>query len=127
MAFDYRFFGGSGGEPRNLVMPSLQVQDWQSAFTYAVTSGYKKVILHGSSMGGGHVIVAGRSLENETALVGIISQVRCTQQRVVTVNATPSPTGRRQPQRTQHQRQHPRSLSLSLTSLSLTSRESLSR
>jgi len=75
MAFDYRCYGGSDGEPRNLVMPSLQVEDWLSAFAYMVESGYEKIVLHGSSMGGGHVLVAGRSLENHTALAGIISQV----------------------------------------------------
>jgi len=47
MAFDYRCYGGSDGEPRNLVMPSLQVEDWLSAFAYMVESGYEKIVLHG--------------------------------------------------------------------------------
>jgi hypothetical protein len=52
------------------------VQDWQSAFNYSKdVLGYSKIFLHGSSFGGGHVIVAGKALEGEHALAGIISQV----------------------------------------------------
>jgi len=74
MIFDYRNFGGSDGEPRNLISPTRHVQDWESAFKYAQSLGYSKIFLHGSSFGGGHVIVAGAALANNTALAGIISQ-----------------------------------------------------
>lgn len=75
MIFDYRNFGGSDGEPRNLISPSRHVQDWQSAFAYAQSLGYSKIFLHGSSFGGGHVIVAGAALSGNPALAGVISQV----------------------------------------------------
>jgi len=75
MSFDYRYFGGSDGEPRNLIMPTRQVEDWTSAFEFAKSLGYTKIFLHGTSYGGGHVITAGAILGDEPELAGVISQV----------------------------------------------------
>lgn len=59
MLFDYRHFGGSGGEPRNLVSIGRQRQDWQAALNFARgLSGIDptKIALWGTSFSGGHVL-----------------------------------------------------------------------
>ena len=71
LAFDYRFFGESGGEPRQLVRIPYQLEDWAGAIEYArslaeVDPG--KVALWGSSLSGGHVIVMA-SRDHEVACV----------------------------------------------------------
>lgn len=61
LAFDYRYFGASGGEPRQLLDFDKQQQDWAAAIAYArELRGVDpdRVALFGSSFGGGHVIVA---------------------------------------------------------------------
>ncbi|MFH1136608.1 MAG: alpha/beta hydrolase [Pseudomonadota bacterium] len=60
LVFDYRYFGESGGEPRQLVRVSDQLEDWAAAVAYArglKDVDQRKVALWGSSLGGGHVIV----------------------------------------------------------------------
>jgi short-subunit dehydrogenase/dienelactone hydrolase len=59
MMFDYRHFGASGGEPRNLVSCRRQRQDWQAALDFArrlpgIDSA--RIALWGSSFSGGHVV-----------------------------------------------------------------------
>ena len=59
MLFDYRHFGGSGGEPRNLVSCRRQRQDWQAALDFARRLpgiDAAKIALWGSSFSGGHVV-----------------------------------------------------------------------
>lgn len=61
LLFDYRHFGDSDGEPRQLVSVSRQLADWQGAIDYArQQSGVDpdRIALWGSSFSGGHVIVA---------------------------------------------------------------------
>jgi pimeloyl-ACP methyl ester carboxylesterase len=59
--FDYRNFGSSGGAPRQLVDPWQQLDDWAAAIAL-VRSHYKvdgsRVALWGSSLGGGHALIA---------------------------------------------------------------------
>ncbi|TSE00084.1 alpha/beta fold hydrolase [Skermania sp. ID1734] len=60
LVFDYRHFGASSGEPRNLLDVNSQLQDWKSAVAYARTlDGIDpdRVIVWGTSFGGGHVII----------------------------------------------------------------------
>ncbi|XMB51506.1 alpha/beta fold hydrolase [Pseudomonas fluorescens] len=59
LVFDYRNFGASKGEPRQLLDIASQQEDWRSAVAYARTHEEldpAKVILWGSSFSGGHVI-----------------------------------------------------------------------
>lgn len=59
--FDYRHFGASDGEPRQLVSIRRQLQDWASAIAHARSlDGVdpKRIALWGSSFSGGHVIVS---------------------------------------------------------------------
>lgn len=67
LVFDYRHFGESEGEPRQLVWIPYQLEDWSAAITYA--RGLKeidpaKIALWGTSMSGGHVIVTAAKDKN---------------------------------------------------------------
>jgi pimeloyl-ACP methyl ester carboxylesterase len=58
LAFDYRHFGDSGGEPRSLMRADLQRDDWRAALSYTrsledIDNG--RIALWGFSAGGGHV------------------------------------------------------------------------
>ncbi len=60
LVFDYRNFGASGGEPRQLLDIDLQLADWKAAVAYARTlegADPDRVIVWGTSFGGGHVII----------------------------------------------------------------------
>lgn len=60
-AFDYRFFGDSGGEPRQLLNPWNEVSDWLSAIDFVrQLNGIneKRICLWGTSFSGGLVTVA---------------------------------------------------------------------
>lgn len=72
LVFDYRYFGASGGEPRQLLDIESQLQDWASAIAHArsrtdVDNG--RIVLWGSSFGGGHVIVAAARDQQVVAVV----------------------------------------------------------
>ena len=57
LLFDYRHFGASGGEPRQLFDIQRQLEDWRTAIAYARgLDGIERVGLFGSSFGGGHVL-----------------------------------------------------------------------
>jgi uncharacterized protein len=61
LLFDYRHFGASDGQPRQLLSISRQLADWAAAIKHARSMPYidpTKVALWGSSFSGGHVIVA---------------------------------------------------------------------
>ena len=60
LVFDYRHFGESDGEPRQLIWIPYQLEDWSAAIKYA--RGLKeinpaRIALWGTSFSGGHVIV----------------------------------------------------------------------
>jgi pimeloyl-ACP methyl ester carboxylesterase len=60
LVFDYRHFGESGGEPRQLLDIHRQLQDWKAALQKVRSLSSvdpDKVGVFGSSFGGGHVIV----------------------------------------------------------------------
>ncbi|MCA2286935.1 alpha/beta hydrolase, partial [Mycobacterium avium] len=60
LVFDYRHFGASSGEPRQLLDIDKQLQDWRSAVAYARTlDGIDpdRVVVWGTSFGGGHTII----------------------------------------------------------------------
>ena len=59
VAFDYRHFGESGGEPRQLVDTGRQQEDWQAAIAFTrELEGIdpERIAVWGSSNSGGHVI-----------------------------------------------------------------------
>ncbi|NNH72413.1 alpha/beta fold hydrolase [Nocardia uniformis] len=74
LAFDYRHFGGSEGEPRQLVSIARQRADWRSAIAYARTlRGFDatRIALWGSSFGGGHVLSVA---PEDDYLAGVVAQ-----------------------------------------------------
>jgi hypothetical protein len=59
LVFDYRHFGASTGEPRQLLSVRRQLEDWKAAISYVRSRpeiDADRVALWGSSFGGGHVI-----------------------------------------------------------------------
>jgi len=61
LVFDYRYFGSSGGQPRQLLSIECQLDDWAAAIAFArQLRGVEpdRVALWGSSFSGGHVVVA---------------------------------------------------------------------
>lgn len=74
LAFTYRYFGDSGGEPRQLMSVKRQLADWDAALAFvkrrADVDG-SRLAVWGSSFGGGHAItVASRHPE----LLAAVSQ-----------------------------------------------------
>ena len=75
LVFDYRNFGDSEGEPRNLISPRRHVEDWLAAIDF--TAGLPEVDgsrmgLWGTSFSGGHVLVAAAE---RPAVRAVVSQV----------------------------------------------------
>jgi alpha-beta hydrolase superfamily lysophospholipase len=61
IAFDHRGFADSEGEPRQLVSPRAQVDDWTAAIAYArgrIDVDPDRIALWGASYSGGEVVVA---------------------------------------------------------------------
>jgi alpha-beta hydrolase superfamily lysophospholipase len=75
LVFDYRTFGSSEGEPRNLVSPKRHLEDWQAAVAFARTLDAvdrDRLALWGTSMSGGHVIV---TAARDPAISAIVAQI----------------------------------------------------
>lgn len=73
--FDYRNFGDSEGEPRNLIDPSRHLEDWKAAVTYVKAAkeiDSSRTALWGSSFSGGHVLVTAAALPG---IAAVVSQV----------------------------------------------------
>jgi pimeloyl-ACP methyl ester carboxylesterase len=61
LAFDYRHFGASDGEPRQLLSIPRQLEDYAAAIAYARTlDGVdpERIVVWGSSYAGGHAVAA---------------------------------------------------------------------
>lgn len=72
LAFTYRYFGDSGGTPRQLMSVKRQLEDWDAALEFVkafpLVDG-QRVAVWGSSFGGGHAItVASRHPELKAAV-----------------------------------------------------------
>ena len=71
LVFDYRHFGASGGEPRQLFNIKTQLADWRIAIEHARgLPGIERVGLFGSSFGGGHAI----TLAAESVVQAVVAQ-----------------------------------------------------
>ncbi len=70
--FDYRCFGDSDGMPRNDVNPFRHSEDWDAAIT-AVRSlpdiDHSRIVLWGTSFGGGHVTCAATRNKDVAAII----------------------------------------------------------
>ena len=72
LLFDYRHFGSSGGEPRQLVDIPRQHADFRRALAYARDLDWvdpERVGLFGSSFSGGHVLAVGAADRRVAAIV----------------------------------------------------------
>jgi fermentation-respiration switch protein FrsA (DUF1100 family) len=74
LVFDYRHFGASGGEPRQLLDVRRQHADYHAAIAYARALDWvdpDRIALFGSSFSGGHVIAVAAQ---DTRVAAIVSQ-----------------------------------------------------
>lgn len=74
LVFDYRHFGASSGEPRQLLDIGRQLEDWRSAVSHARTldsADPDRIIVWGTSFGGGHSII---TAAEDSRIVAAIAQ-----------------------------------------------------
>ncbi|MFE9322487.1 alpha/beta hydrolase [Nocardia sp. NPDC052278] len=74
LVFDYRHFGASTGEPRELVDVERELEDWRAAVAFArriPEADADRVVLWGTSFAGGHVVV---TAANDPAVAATITQ-----------------------------------------------------
>lgn len=79
LSFDYRAFGESGGEPRQVIDIRAQHADWHAAIAFARTlPGVRpdRIALWGSSLGGGHVLAVAAQDPTVAAVVAQIPFIR---------------------------------------------------
>lgn len=72
LVFDYRHFGASSGTPRQLLDIDRQLEDWRNAVAYARTldgADPERVVVWGTSFGGGHAIVTAAQDERIAAAI----------------------------------------------------------
>lgn len=72
LVFDYRCFGDSDGEPRNLIDPRRHVEDWHAAIAHVRASrelDAGRLALWGTSFSGGHVLAVGSQVSGISAIV----------------------------------------------------------
>lgn len=72
LVFDYRHFGESEGQPRQLLDINKQLQDWQAAIDFAHTLDDidpLKIAIWGTSFGGGHVLSAAAKDKRVAAVI----------------------------------------------------------
>ena len=94
LVFDYRHFGTSDGEPRQLLDIERQRGDWAAAVAYARSLPEvdgRRVVLWGSSFGGGHVIAMGARLPG---LAAVISQCPFTDGTASAIATGPATTAK---------------------------------
>lgn len=75
LVFDYRHFGESAGEPRQLLVIAKQHQDWRAAIAYArgrCDVDPSQIVLWGSSLSGGHVVAIAAE---DKEVAAVVSQV----------------------------------------------------
>jgi uncharacterized protein len=72
LVFDYRYFGASDGQPRQLVSPRRQLQDYASAVAFARTLpgiDAARIAVWGTSFAGGHALVTAATVPGLAAAV----------------------------------------------------------
>lgn len=75
LVFDYRHFGASSGEPRQLISIRRQLADWRAAIGFARSLDgvdAERIALWGTSFSGGHVLVLAA---RDRRIAAVISQV----------------------------------------------------
>jgi pimeloyl-ACP methyl ester carboxylesterase len=75
LAFDYRHYGASEGQPRELLSIARQLADWRAAIAFVKARegvDASRVAIWGSSFGGGHVL---RLVASQVDVAAAIAQV----------------------------------------------------
>jgi dienelactone hydrolase len=75
LVFDYRNFGASGGQPRQLIDLEGQQADWRAAIGFARDHqdlDPRRIALWGSSLGGAHAITVAAA---DPALAAVVAQI----------------------------------------------------
>ncbi|WP_010116070.1 alpha/beta hydrolase [Acinetobacter sp. P8-3-8] len=70
--FDYRFWGGSTGSPRELVSLKMQLEDWRTVIAYVANQkkiNHRKIVLWGTSLSGGYVLNLANELKSIQAIM----------------------------------------------------------
>lgn len=70
--FDYRYWGGSTGQPRELVSLSDQQNDWKTVIHYLKSHkslSSRKLVLWGTSLSGGYVLSLAAEFKNIYAVI----------------------------------------------------------
>ena len=78
VVFDYRGFGESEGNPRQVLDVTMQLQDWRAALHFARSlpeADPERVVAWGTSFGGGHVITLAGQGEQLAAIVAQVPHV----------------------------------------------------
>lgn len=78
LVFDYRGFGSSGGEPRQVVSLDAQVADYRAAMIAAAgLDGVdpQRLVLWGVSLAGGHVLSAAAGRSDVAAVISVVPLV----------------------------------------------------
>jgi pimeloyl-ACP methyl ester carboxylesterase len=76
LVFDYRGFGASGGAPRQLVDPWLQLDDWRTALAFGHGLGAvdgDRVALFGTSLGAGLALIT--AADDAAGVRAVVAQV----------------------------------------------------
>lgn len=74
LVFDYRHFGDSEGEPRQLLDINRQLEDWKAAIDHArrlADVNAERIVIWGTSFGGGHVLV---TAAGDAGVAAVVSQ-----------------------------------------------------
>ena len=78
LLFDYRGFGGSDGEPRQVVSLASQVADYRAALVAAAALpgvDPRRLVLWGVSLAGGHVLTAAAGRDDIAGVVAVVPMV----------------------------------------------------
>ncbi len=81
--FDYRYFGESGGEPRQRLVPMAQVADIRSAITFMQHQPEvdpERIGLYGTSFGCANVVYTAGVDERAKCVVGVVGPGDCERQ-----------------------------------------------
>ncbi|HEE5569528.1 TPA: alpha/beta hydrolase [Acinetobacter baumannii] len=65
--FDYRYWGGSTGKPREMISINSQLEDWKTMIQYASTCKFidnRRIVLWGTSLSGGYALSLASELKN---------------------------------------------------------------
>lgn len=70
--FDYRYWGGSTGKPREMISINSQIEDWKTMIQYASTCKFidnRRIVLWGTSLSGGYALSLASELKNIQAIM----------------------------------------------------------